>query len=125
MEQHQQHHSTDSPATSSATRSGFFVYPKTDIHEAINACKRSLLDKLTPKQRISLLPYVDSTLGATPTLQNQENGRKHWEFDWDDTTWVDFRYEKLPQVCFKCGILGHNDKLCQNEAMHMEEPAPI
>ncbi|GAU24560.1 hypothetical protein TSUD_149010 [Trifolium subterraneum] len=43
----------------------------------------------------------------------------------DDTTWVDFRYEKLPQVCFKCGILGHSDRLCQNEAMNMEGSTPL
>ncbi|GAU39201.1 hypothetical protein TSUD_270440 [Trifolium subterraneum] len=43
----------------------------------------------------------------------------------DGTTWVDFRYEKLPQVCFKCGILGHSDKLCQNEALNMEESTPL
>ncbi|MCI27571.1 hypothetical protein A2U01_0048770 [Trifolium medium] len=43
MEQHQQHHSTDSPATPYATRPRFFVYPETDINEGINACKRSIL----------------------------------------------------------------------------------
>ncbi|GAU25523.1 hypothetical protein TSUD_280080 [Trifolium subterraneum] len=43
----------------------------------------------------------------------------------DGTTWVDFRYEKLPQVCFNCGILGHSNKLCQNEAINMMESAPL
>ncbi|PNX92807.1 hypothetical protein L195_g015949, partial [Trifolium pratense] len=43
----------------------------------------------------------------------------------DGTTWIDFRYENLPQVCFKCGILGHSDKICQNEVMNMMESAPI
>ncbi|KAK2424372.1 nucleic acid binding / zinc ion binding protein [Trifolium repens] len=34
----------------------------------------------------------------------------------DDTCWVDYRYEKLPQVCFNCGMIGHMDKLCRNQA---------
>ncbi|PNX95453.1 hypothetical protein L195_g018645 [Trifolium pratense] len=43
----------------------------------------------------------------------------------DGTTWIDFRYEKLPQICFKCGILGHGENLCQNEPLNMEEAAPL
>jgi hypothetical protein len=43
----------------------------------------------------------------------------------DGTFWIDFRYERLPQVCFTCGILGHGDKLCQNEPMIQEENAPL
>jgi hypothetical protein len=43
----------------------------------------------------------------------------------DGTTWIDFRYENLPQVCFKCGILGHDEKLCQNEPQQIEGNAPL
>ncbi|PNX60790.1 hypothetical protein L195_g052112, partial [Trifolium pratense] len=43
----------------------------------------------------------------------------------DGTSWIDFRYEKLPQVCFKCGILGHGDNLCQNEPLNLEDAAPL
>jgi hypothetical protein len=43
----------------------------------------------------------------------------------DGTFWIDFRYERLPQVCFTCGILGHGDKLCQNEPIIQEENAPL
>ncbi|WJX61420.1 hypothetical protein P8452_46512 [Trifolium repens] len=43
----------------------------------------------------------------------------------DGTTWIDFRYEKLPQVCFGCGILGHGDTLCQNEPLNGEDVAPL
>jgi hypothetical protein len=43
----------------------------------------------------------------------------------DGTTWIDFRYENLPHVCFKCGILGHDEKLCQNEPQQIEGNAPL
>jgi hypothetical protein len=43
----------------------------------------------------------------------------------DGTCWVDFRYEKLPQVCFQCGLLGHSDKLCRNQALNIETLAPL
>jgi hypothetical protein len=43
----------------------------------------------------------------------------------DGTHWIDFRYENLPQVCFKHGLLGHSDKLCMNEAINMENQTPI
>jgi hypothetical protein len=43
----------------------------------------------------------------------------------DGTCWVDYRYEKLPQVCFKCGMLGHIDKLCRNQALNLDTLAPI
>jgi hypothetical protein len=43
----------------------------------------------------------------------------------DRTHWVDFRYEKLPQVCFKCGILGHADNLCYNPPMEVEDSTPL
>jgi hypothetical protein len=43
----------------------------------------------------------------------------------DGTHWIDFRFENLPQVCFKCGIVGHSDKLCMNEPIYMENQAPL
>jgi hypothetical protein len=43
----------------------------------------------------------------------------------DGTSWVDYRYEKLPQVCFNCGMIGHMDKLCRNQALQLDTLAPI
>jgi hypothetical protein len=43
----------------------------------------------------------------------------------DGTNWIDYRYEKLPQVCFKCGMIGHMDKLCRNQPLNLETLAPI
>lgn len=37
----------------------------------------------------------------------------HIENPTDGTSWIDYRYENLPLVCFKCGLIGHGDKWCQ------------
>jgi hypothetical protein len=43
----------------------------------------------------------------------------------DGTCWVDYRYERLPQVCFNCGMIGHMDKLCRNQPLNIDTMAPI
>ncbi|MCH83803.1 hypothetical protein A2U01_0004629 [Trifolium medium] len=43
----------------------------------------------------------------------------------DGTSWVDYRYEKLPQVCFKCAMIGHSDKLCRNPPFVWDTLAPL
>ncbi|MCH81857.1 zinc CCHC-type-like protein [Trifolium medium] len=43
----------------------------------------------------------------------------------DGTNWIDFRYEKLPLVCFKCGIVGHAENLCPNRALDLANSAPL
>jgi hypothetical protein len=43
----------------------------------------------------------------------------------DGSCWVDFRYEKLPLICFKCGIVGHEEKLCRRKLMVLGTLAPL
>ncbi|KAJ1379117.1 Zinc finger, CCHC-type [Sesbania bispinosa] len=31
----------------------------------------------------------------------------------DGVTWVEFKYEQLPQFCFRCGYIGHIEDLCK------------
>lgn len=33
-------------------------------------------------------------------------------FDEDSESWVSFQYERLPNICFWCGMLSHDDKYC-------------
>jgi hypothetical protein len=43
----------------------------------------------------------------------------------DGTHWIDYRYENLPQVCFNCRLVGHEEKLCMNETLIIEGQAPL
>lgn len=43
----------------------------------------------------------------------------------DGTTWIDFRYEKLPQICYSCGLVGHADNLCQNLPLEQGNSTPL
>lgn len=42
----------------------------------------------------------------------KRNGRK--------SIWVSMKYERLPNVCYKCGKLNHETSVCKENRLHME-----
>ena len=50
---------------------------------------------------------IDKPLHRRGYIKNDEGER----------IWVDFRYERLPTFCFRCGILGHDEKHCQASSL--------
>lgn len=38
---------------------------------------------------------------------------KKVSFDENKEGWVSFQYERIPNLCFWCGLLSHDDKDCK------------
>lgn len=36
--------------------------------------------------------------------------------------WIDLKYEKIPDLCYRYGIIGHNQKNCSNEVFKLKNP---
>ena len=41
-----------------------------------------------------------------------------------DTVWVAFQYERLLGLCFRCGLLGHEAKVCSGLSVRKGEELP-
>ncbi|KAJ1416378.1 Zinc knuckle CX2CX4HX4C [Sesbania bispinosa] len=55
-------------------------------------------------------PYIRVSVEidiSKPLLPGINTGSKK-----DGVFWVDFQYEKLPQFCYTCGLIGHDDEEC-------------
>ncbi|CAH9070944.1 unnamed protein product [Cuscuta epithymum] len=63
--------------------------------------ERSYGDKTKSFLRIKIRMDVRKPLKRGTSLKKE--GRGHW---------VDFKYDKLPNFCFICGVIGHSDKFC-------------
>ncbi|CAH9120076.1 unnamed protein product [Cuscuta epithymum] len=79
----------------SAKRIGNFIGPFIKFDE------NSYGDKKKSFLRIRICMDVRKPLKKGTSLKKE--GKGHW---------VDFKYEKLPNFCFICGVIGHSDKFC-------------
>ena len=85
-----------------AAQMGLFM--EADVDEEGNAKGKYLRFKV----RID----VAKPLMRGTTTQVGETGKTHW---------CPFEYEYLPEFCFTCGILGHDDKMCTTELAKGEQ----
>ncbi|XP_057444625.1 uncharacterized protein LOC130736865 [Lotus japonicus] len=59
-----------------------------------------------PDRKVIVKAMVE--IDVSKPLLEGINGGSHK----DGVFWIDFKYEKLPQFCFICGIIGHGDQFC-------------
>ena len=69
----------------------------------IESDKRSWLPEQAKFIRIRVDLPIDKPLRRGGNIVNIEG----------DKFWVSFKYERLPNFCFFCGLLGHDEKHCQ------------
>ena len=53
-------------------------------------------------------------------VQSHAAGKKSIQEE-DDRCWCPFEYEFLPEFCYVCGMLGHEDKMCKVKLKHGEK----
>ena len=73
------------------------------IGRVLEVNKRAMQADQAKFLRIRVEVQIDKPLRRGGYVKNDEGGR----------FWVDFRYERLPTFCYRCGILGHDEKYCQ------------
>lgn len=59
-----------------------------------------------PDRKVVVKALVEMDV-TKPLMEGVTSGSKK-----DGLFWVEFKYEKLPQFCYFCGMLGHGDNLC-------------
>ena len=69
--------------------------------------KRAIQTDQAKFLRIRVEVQINKPLCRGGYVKNDESGR----------FWVDFRYERLPTLCYRCGILGHDEKHCQGSSL--------
>ena len=72
------------------------------IGRVLEVDKRAIQTNQAKFLRIRIEMQIDKPLRKGGYVKNDEGGR----------FWVDFRYERLPTLCYRCGILGHDEKHC-------------
>ena len=77
------------------------------IGRVLEVDKRAIQTDQAKFLRIRVEVQIDKPLRRGGYVKNDEGGR----------FWVDLRYERLPTLCYRCGILGHDEKHCQGSSL--------
>lgn len=78
----------------------------------IETDKRSWLPKQAKFMRVRVDLPIDKPLWRGGNIVNLDG----------DKVWISFKYERLPNFCFHCGILGHDQKHCPSLPSDSELP---
>ena len=73
------------------------------IGRVLEVDKRAMQAELAKFLRVRVEVPIDKPLRRGGFVKNEEGER----------VWVDFRYERLPNFCYICDFLGHDEKHCQ------------
>lgn len=83
-------------------------FGKLKEHKTNGGLRENVFEKEFLRYRIEL----DVTKPILTGFFLERNGRK--------PTWIDLKYENLPNVCFKCGVLTHDTRSCKRLSDNLE-----